>query len=99
MLFASASIFEDIRSFEQTGNDGDAARAGGDDFFEIVDLDSADAKDRQRDSDMHAVDLVQTDWFIIGFGGRCKNRAEPDVIGAFALCCERLLKAVRRFAN
>ena len=36
---------------------------------------------------------------IIGFSGRCKNRAEPDVIRAFALCCERLLKAVRRFSN
>src|ERR1700730_3897920 len=98
-LFASASILDEICGFEQTGNDGDTARAGSEDLFEVLELYSADAKDRQRDRDMRAVDLLQTDYLIIWFGGRCKNRAEPDVIGAFALCCECLLKAVRRFSN
>src|ERR1700686_624603 len=94
-----ACIFDDVGRFEQTGNDGDTARAGSEDLLEVLDLYSADAKDRQRDSGMDAVDLLQTDWLIIGFGGGFKNRAESDVIGAFALRCERLLKAVRRFSN
>src|ERR1700682_1011382 len=53
-LFASASILDDICGFEQTGNDGDTAGAGIEDLFEVLELYSADAKDRQRDRDMHA---------------------------------------------
>src|SRR5713101_2130574 len=98
-LLSDTCIFGDVGRFEQAGDERDAPRAGRDDLLEVLDLYSADAKDRQRDSDMHAVDLVQTDWLIIGFGGGCKNRAETDVIGAFALRRECLLKAVRRFPN
>src|SRR5205823_1393500 len=90
-LLSDACIFGDVGRFEQAGDERKAARAGGQDLLEVLDLYSADAKDRQCDNGMHAVDLLQTDWLIIGFCGRCKNRAEPDVIRAFALCCERLL--------
>src|ERR1700680_631706 len=98
-LLSDECIFGDVGRFEQAGDERNAARAGGQDLLEVLDLYSADAKDRQRYGDVHAVDLLQTDWLIIGFGGRYKNRAEPDVIRAVALCCERLLKAVRRFSN
>src|SRR5438105_14846368 len=98
-LLSDARIFGDVGRFEQAGDKRNTARAGGQDLLEVLDLYSADAKDRQRDSGMHAVDLLQTDWLIIGFGGRCKNRTESDVIGAFAWCCERLLRAVRGFPN
>jgi len=98
-LLSDACIFGEVGRFEQAGDERDAPRAGRDDPLEVVDLYSADAEDWQPDSDMHAVDLVQTDWLIIGFGGRCKNRTEPDVIGAFALRRECLLKAVCRFPN
>ena len=76
-LFASASVFGDVGSFEQTGDNCHTARAGSDDFVEIVDLDSADAEDGQRYIGMDLFDVVQTDRLVIRFRGAI------DEIGKF----------------
>ena len=48
---------------------------------------------------MHLADIGQTDRRIVWFGWSGKDRAEADVIGAFALSSTRLLKTVGRFAD
>ena len=98
-FFATARILCDVRGVEQTGNNYNALRTGRDDLFEIVDLDSADAKDRERYIDMHAFDVAQTYRFVIGLSRRCKDRTEPDVIRAFAPRGDGLLETVRRFSD
>src|SRR5207247_2095189 len=80
---------------EQAGYNRDTARAGGDHLLEIIDLDSTNAEDREIYIEMRLLDVFESDRLIIGFGRRCENRTEADIISALALCCARLAKAVR----
>src|SRR5229473_282023 len=93
--FGHARIFSDVRRFEQAGYDSDAARAGGDHLLKIIDLDTADAENRQTDFYMDLLNIRKTDGHVVRFCGRRENRTEADIVGAFALRCARLAKAVR----
>src|ERR1700730_19148535 len=66
---------------------------------EIVDLDSADAKNRDSDFVMNSFDTRQSDRLVIRFRWSRENRTEPNVIRAFAIRCQRLLEAVRGFSD
>src|SRR6266478_2198802 len=90
---ASASVFDDIRRFEQAGDNCNTTGAGRDDLLEGVDLNSADTKDRENYIAMDTLNLLQSDRLVIGFGRRRENRAEPKVIVAFALPCQGLIDA------
>src|SRR5438132_7464205 len=48
---------------------------------------------------MNPPDVREADRRIIRFCGRGEDRAEPDVVRAFALRCECLLKAVGGFSD
>ena len=61
--------------FEQGGNHNDAICAGVDDLLEIVDVDSADAENRNANIEMHLFDVAETDWLVIGFGWRSEDRS------------------------
>src|ERR1700756_2755927 len=93
-FFTSAGVGGNVGSFEQSGNNSNSARAGGNDFREIVILDSADAKDRQGQIEMHPVNIFQSNRFVIGLGWRGKDWTEANVIGPFALRCNGLLEAM-----
>src|SRR6266542_4105210 len=93
--FGHARIFGDVRRFEQARYDRNAARAGGDHLLEVIDLDSADAKDRESYIEMRLFDIFESDRSITGFGRRSENRTESNIVRAFALRCASLAKAVR----
>src|SRR6266542_2106137 len=96
--FGHARIFSDIRRFEQARYDGDAACAGGDHLLEVIYLDSTDAENRQPDFCMNLFNVRKTDRHVLRFCRRRENRTESNVVRAFALRCQRLLKAMRRFS-
>ena len=66
-----------------------------DDLLKIVDVDSADAEDRQIDFGVNLFDVGNADGLVVRFGWSGKNRSESDVIGAFASSSSCLLEAVR----
>jgi hypothetical protein len=63
-------------------DDHNPARSGGNDLFEILQLDSANAEDRDLHELMRARDFLQADRGAPGLCRRGKERAEPNVIRA-----------------
>ena len=90
----SACVLNNVRRFEQARYNCNATCTSSDDLFEIVDFNSANAKDRKSHCPMDALNLLQPDRLIIRFGWRGENRAEANVIGAFVLRRHRLLEIV-----
>ncbi len=74
-------------------------RARGNELPEIVDLNSADAKNRDGDFVMNAFDTRQSDRLVIRLRWSRENRAKPNVIRAFAFRRNRLLQTVRGFSD
>ena len=68
---------------KQSRDDHDSSRAGSDDFGQILQLDSADAKDRNAHRFVNSPNLLKADRRIIGFGRRREDRTEANVVGAF----------------
>jgi hypothetical protein len=95
----AAGVINDAVGFEQGGNHHYPFCSGVDDALEIVDINSADAENRQANIDMCLLDLAQTNRLVIGFGWGGENRAEADVIGAVALRGPGLVKTVGGFAD
>src|SRR5207247_3801523 len=87
----SACVLSNVRRFEQARYNCNAKCTSSDDLFEIVDFNSANAKDWKSHVPMHALNLLQPDRLIIRFGWRGENRTEANVIGAFVLRRHRLL--------
>src|SRR4029077_15831407 len=56
-------------------------------------------ENRQIHFCMKPSDVRKADWWIIRFGGRGEDRAEADIVRAFALRYECLLNAVRGFSD
>jgi hypothetical protein len=91
--FGSARVAGDISGLQQAGDDDDAARSRGDHGFEVLELDSADAKDGDPRARVRHPDLLQADRGTAWLGGRGEQRAEADVVRAFfsaAMACARL---------
>src|SRR3954451_3114217 len=89
-----ARILCDIGRLQQLRDDDDAARAGSDDFGEVVELDAADAEDGERELGVDCADVRQADWCVVRLSGRGEERAEADVIRAFGGGLSRLREAV-----
>src|SRR2546430_2003817 len=98
-LFASTTILGNVRSLQQTGYNRDAPRARGNQLIEIVDLDSADAKNRDADFVMDPLNPRQSNRLVIWFCWSREDWTEADVIGAFSLRSDRLLQTVRGFSG
>src|SRR5205814_8613540 len=79
----SARVLSNVRCFEQARYNCNAKCTSSDDLFEIVDFNSANAKDRKSHVPMHALNLLQPDRLIIRFDWRGENRTEDNVIGPF----------------
>src|SRR6266700_2407685 len=95
----AARVINDAVRFEQGRNHDHALGASINNALKIVDVDSADAEDRETDFRMNSLDIGKPNGRVVGFCGRGKDWPEPDVIGAFALRRYRLLKAVSGFPN
>src|SRR5438046_8979169 len=98
-MFAGAGVFGDVGRLEQAGDYRNPARACSDDLPKIVGLNSANTKDRENHIAMDALNLLQSNRLIIGFGRRRENRAEPNVISASASRGHGLMDAVSRRSN
>ena len=98
-LFASAGIFGDIGRLKQTGDNRDASCARGNQLIEIVDLNPADAKNRDGDFVMDPFNPRQSDRLVIRFRRSGEDWAEADVICAFPLRRDRLLQTVCGFSD
>ena len=79
---------------------GGGGRAGGfpcagiDDLLQIIDVDSADAEDRQIHFRVNSLDIGKADRRVVGFGRCGEDWAEADVICAFALRGNSLFEAM-----
>ena len=93
----SASL--NIRRAEQVGDNTDPPGTSEKHFVEVLQLNSADAENRQTYFRMSPPDVRKADRRIVRFRGRWEYRAESNVVRTFALRCARLLEAVRRFSN
>src|SRR6266550_1867151 len=96
---SAARVINNAVRFEQGGNHGNALRTRVDHLLKIVDVNSADTKDRDIDVEMNLPDVAQPDWLVIWFCWRGEDRTKSDVIGAFAQRRVRLGQTVRRFSN
>ena len=73
----AARVINDAVRFEQGRNHDDALCAGVDHTLKIVDVDSADAENREIHFLMNSFDIFQTDRFVIGFVGVAKTGPKP----------------------
>ncbi len=97
--FRRACILCDIARPQQPRDDNDAPCTGRDDIPQVVKLDAADAKDRQRDCCVDTLNIGESDGWVIRLRRRREKRTKANVIGTFSRGLRRLLKAVRRFAD
>ena len=61
---------------------------------EVIDLDSANAKNRDGDFVMNPFDTRQSDWLVIWFSWSRENWTESDVIRTFAFRRDCLLRGL-----
>src|SRR4026209_1085656 len=93
----AARVINNAVCLEQGRNHDNALRTRVDHLLKIVDVNSADTKDRDTDVEMNLPDVAQPDWLVIWFCWRGEDRTKSDVIGAFAQRPVRLRQTVRRF--
>src|SRR5216117_4026999 len=96
---SAARVINDAVRFEQGGHHHHSHCASVDDTLQVVDVESADAEDRETDFCMNSLNIGKPNRRVVGFCGRSEDWPEPDVIGPFALSRHRLLKAVSGFPN
>src|ERR1700704_1685993 len=95
----AARVVNDVVRSKQSGNHHDPLCPGIDNLLQIVDVDSADAENWQTHFRVNTLDIGKTDWPVVGLRRRGEDRAEADVICAFALRGDGLFEAVGRFTD
>ena len=98
-VFCGSRRRRDIFGLEESGDDHDSARSCFDHFGKIVQLDAANAKDRDANGIVNIGDLRQTHRDIIRLGRRGKNRTEADVIRTFVKGANGLVEAMGGFTD
>src|SRR5207237_9232815 len=95
----AAGVINNAVRLEQRRNHHDTLCAGVDHALQIVDVNSADAEDRHTYFCVDPPDACKTDRHVIRFCRSREDRAESDIICAFALRGLRLLDAMRRLSD
>jgi hypothetical protein len=97
--FTSPRIASHIRRVQKPGDNDDPPGARGNDWREILQFNSADAKDRDLHHSMRFDDVRETDRLVIRLGRRGKEWTETDIISAFFSGRADLCKAMGRFSD
>src|SRR6266480_3115946 len=92
----AARVINNAVRLEQSGNHDNTLCPGVDNCLQIIDVDSANAENRDVHIEMGLFDFAQTNWFVIRFRRRVEDWAKADVISAFGSRRARLRQAVRR---